>query len=44
MQLGRKLAEGYALDPEADEAEQPVVDRVAEERPEPEHVEQPVRV
>lgn len=44
MQLGRKLAEGYALDPEAGEVEQPVVDTAAEERPEPEHVEQPVRV
>ena len=42
MQLGRKLAEGYASDPEADEIEQPVV--AAEERSEPEPVEQPVRV
>lgn len=32
MQLGRKLAEGYASDPEADEVEQPVA---AEERAEP---------
>ncbi len=43
MQLGRKLAEGYASDPEADEKiEQPVV--AVEERAEPEPVELPVRV
>lgn len=42
MQLGRKLADGYASDPEADAVEQPVA--VSEERSEPEPVELPVRV
>ena len=44
MQLGRKLAEGYASDPEADEVEQPVVVIAAEERPETDAVELPARV
>ncbi len=44
MQLGRKIAEGYASDPEADEIEQPVVVAAAEEPQEPELVELPVRV
>ncbi len=44
MQLGRKIAEGYASDPEADEVEQPVAVVTAEERTEPDAVEQPARV
>jgi hypothetical protein len=49
MQLGRKLAEGYASDPEADESEQPVAVVpvamiTAEERSEPDAVELPARV
>ena len=42
MQLGRKLAEGYALDPEADELEPPIA--TPEEQAEPERVELPARV
>jgi hypothetical protein len=42
MQLGRKLAEGYALDPEADELEPPIT--APEEQPEPEPVELTARV
>jgi hypothetical protein len=44
MQLGRKLAEGFASDPEADEVEQPVAVVAVEERSEPEAVELPARV
>jgi hypothetical protein len=49
MQLGRKLAEGYASDPEADEVEQPVAviaaaKITAEERSEPDAIELPARV
>ena len=44
MQLGRKIAEGYAADPEADELEQPVAERAPEPRVEVEQSEQPARV
>ena len=43
MQLGRKIAEGYASDPEADEVEPPVAVIAAEERSE-DAVELPARV
>ena len=46
MQLGRKIATGYAADPEADETAP--APEMSTEIPEPaehvEHVEQPVRV
>ncbi len=44
MQLGRKLVEGWASDPEADEIEQPPVAAGDGERPEPEPAEPRVRV
>jgi hypothetical protein len=44
MQLGRKLADGYASDPEADEVDQPVAVVTTEERSEPDAVELPARV
>lgn len=44
MQLGRKLAEGYAADPEVEEIAPPVVeDTAAEPRVEVETVTEPVR-
>ncbi len=44
MQLGRKLAEGYAADPEADESvSPPVVEASDEPRVEVESVSEPVR-
>jgi hypothetical protein len=43
MQLGRKLAEGYAVDSEADEIAPPVVEASAEPRVEVETVAEPVR-
>jgi hypothetical protein len=43
MQLGRKLAEGYAVDPEADEVAPPVVEAAAEPRVEVETATEPVR-
>ncbi len=44
MQLGRKLAEGYAVDREADEISPPVVEASAEPRVEVEAATEPVRV
>ncbi|MDT7618363.1 MAG: hypothetical protein QOG20_4785 [Pseudonocardiales bacterium] len=50
MQLGRKLAEGFAVDSEADALEQPDVENASEPRPTVqvvtaiEHVELPARV
>ena len=43
MQLGRKLAEGYAADPEAEESAPPVAEAPAE-RVEVETAVEPVRV
>jgi hypothetical protein len=43
MQLGRKLAEGYAADPEADENAPQVADVPAEPRVEVEAPGEPVR-
>jgi hypothetical protein len=43
MQLGRKLAEGYAVDPEAEENAPPVAEAPAEPRVEVETPVEPVR-
>lgn len=43
MQLGRKLAEGYAVDPEAEESAPPVAEVPAEPRVEVETPVEPVR-
>jgi hypothetical protein len=43
MQLGRKLAEGYAADPEADETTPPVAEVPDEPRVEVETAVEPVR-
>jgi hypothetical protein len=43
MQLGRKLAEGYAADPESDEIAPPVAEAPAEARVEVETAAEPVR-
>ena len=43
MQLGRKLAEGYAADPEAEESTLPIAEAPAEPRVEVETTVEPVR-
>jgi hypothetical protein len=43
MQLGRKLAEGYAVDPEAEETAPPVAEVPVEPRVEVEAPVEPVR-
>ena len=43
MQLGRKLAEGYAADPEAEESAPPIAEAPAEPRVEVEAPVEPVR-